>query len=328
MSITLTQGISNNSRIAKIKNTFVEQARYELSSRQQKILLYLIANIDTRLENFYYQDISIKELEAFLKIDNSTKWGDAYTEISKFIIEMSQMQFFLKSGEGYKGKELPAPVNIFRKLHPQKNEGGESVVRFMFSESMKEYLILFTKDFVQIDTRDIRRMKNRYAIRLFQMLKAVFNKSMKYKDVITKTISVDELRFILAVEDKYNAFKSFSQFVLKPAIKEINKLTPIEIKSNYIRKGRSIYAVEFYIMANKEYVHPSQGRLPFPKEKKLKKVAKRAPFDMEQFKTRYSRIYLDLIKDIQRQFPQIPMNNQAWQHALMNACEAWYRKNV
>jgi|GEM_PF-5089256 len=335
MSIALVHGINNNSRIAKIKNTFAEQASYELSSRQQKVLLYLIAKIDTRLKDFYYQDITIKELEAFLKIDTNSKWGDAYSEISNFIIEMSNMQFFLKSKEEYEGNKLPIPINVFQQLEPKKNDVGESIVEFMFSEPMKNYLINFTKDFVQIDTRDIRQMKNRYAIRLFQMLKAVFNNKMKHKNVVVKKITIEELRFILAVDNKYTSFKSFSQFVLKPAVKEINKLTPIELilqdgkKLKYIRKGRSIHAVEFYIMANKKYVHPSQGRLPFPKDKnKAKRTTKKAPFDIEQFKTRYSRIYLDLIKDIQRQFPQMPMENQAWQHALMNACETWYRKNA
>lgn len=75
-------------------------------------------------------------------------------------------------------------------------------------------------------------------------------------------------------------------------------------------------------MANAKYVHPSQGMLPIPIDKKRKistKVKKKAPFDMEQFTKRYGRIYLHLIKDIQREFSQMPMNNQVWQHALRNA---------
>ena len=83
---------------------------------------------------------------------------------------------------------------------------------------------------------------------------------------------------------------------------EINKLTPIEIKPNYKRKGRSVHAIEFYIMANGKYIHPSHGMLPFPRDKKSKaksQAKKKAPFDMEQFMTRYNRIYLDLIKEIQ-----------------------------
>lgn len=55
---------------------------------------------------------------------------------------------------------------------------------------------------------------------------------MKYKDLITKTITLDELRFLLAIDVKYETFKSLNQFVLKPAVKEISKLTPIEIKLN------------------------------------------------------------------------------------------------
>ncbi len=329
MSVTLSQGKINNSRIAKIKNTFVEHARYELTSRQQKVLLYLIANLDNRLDDFFYQDIAIKELEAFLKTDTQSKWGDAYSEISNFILEMQDLKFVFKSGEDYKGKKLPGTITCFDGIKPQKNEAGESIVRFMFGQSMKEFLIHLTQDFVQIDTRDVRRMKNRYAIRLFQMLKAEFNKRMKYKDLITKTITLEELRFILALEDKYETFKSLNQFVLKPAVKEINKLTPIEIKLNYKRKGRSVNAIEFYIMANGKYTHQSQGVLPFPLDKKAKKKAKKkAPFDMDQFIKRYNRIYLDLIKDIKKQLPQISMDNQAWQHALRNACETWYRKNV
>ena len=56
--------------IARIDNTFVYNARYQLSAREAKVMLYLISKIDPiKQSQLNEQIISVKELEAILKGD-------------------------------------------------------------------------------------------------------------------------------------------------------------------------------------------------------------------------------------------------------------------
>ena len=68
----------------------------------------------------------------------------------------------------------------------------------------------------------------------------------------TGWISVEDLRKLFDVEEgRYPAFKSFNQFILKPAIQVVNENTDIELTSEGKREGRSITHIRFHIQNKK-----------------------------------------------------------------------------
>ncbi len=57
----------------------------------------------------------------------------------------------------------------------------------------------------------------------------------------TGWISVGDLRKLFDVEEgRYSAFKSFNQFILKPAIQVVNEKTDIVLTPERKREGRSV----------------------------------------------------------------------------------------
>jgi len=77
MTKQLTTRSSN--KIARIENRFIFNAQYKLTAREQKVILYLISNIDPKNQKrFHEQIISVKKLESVLKADGK-KWGGLYT---------------------------------------------------------------------------------------------------------------------------------------------------------------------------------------------------------------------------------------------------------
>ena len=66
------ENVSN--KIARIENKFIFHAQYKFTSREQKVILYLIANINPKQERFIEQIIPVRELEQVLKSDGK-KWG-------------------------------------------------------------------------------------------------------------------------------------------------------------------------------------------------------------------------------------------------------------
>lgn len=326
-----------NGQIARIENAFVENAQYNLSVREQKIILYLIAGIDPRKEDFQRVTIPVKEIELALKADNK-KWGGLYKEMDKFARRISQKQITFISDVEIEGRSLRGYINWFSHVMPTKNKYGEVCIEFEFAPVLKSFL-LNLKQFVQIDRADIGEMKHFYSIRLYQLFKSWYQKQSNHKKVVTKIYEVSELRKLLNLEEKYPEFKSLSQFVLRPALKEINEKTSIVVEKVYRRNThRKVIAIEFRISSKKDM--PKQlslladslrnGEKRSIREMSKKEIAqKRKQFDFTKFTKNYKKQYHQIFKQTKKALgSKVDGNSEAFKTAVCNACETWFIENV
>ena len=68
--------------IARIENTLIFHAEYQLTAKEQKVMLYLISSIDpVRQKRFESQIIPLKNLETVIMSDN--KNGSFYNGVKK-----------------------------------------------------------------------------------------------------------------------------------------------------------------------------------------------------------------------------------------------------
>ena len=75
---------NNTLPVARLDNTFVDNARYQLTAREAKVMLFLISKIDPiKQKRLHEQTISVKALERILKEDGK-KWGGLYSEMQAF----------------------------------------------------------------------------------------------------------------------------------------------------------------------------------------------------------------------------------------------------
>ena len=71
-------------------------------------------------------------------------------------------------------------------------------------------------------------------------------------NVSTVEYTVERLKFLLKVSDKYEQFKYFNDQVIKPAIKEINEKTSVKIISvDKLREGRQVKGLAFRFIDQK-----------------------------------------------------------------------------
>lgn len=77
----------------------------------------------------------------------------------------------------------------------------------------------------------------------------LYENTVRYKGTgSTGTKSISEWRKLLqAYAEVYNEFKYFKRDVIEKALKEVNELTDLIITANYIKEGRSVVAICFYI---------------------------------------------------------------------------------
>ena len=85
-------------------------------------------------------------------------------------------------------------------------------------------------------------MKSKYSIRLYELFKSYYN--LRYFE-----ISVDELKKMLNVENKYTDYKNFRVNVIDKSIEEINSTTDLQVSYTPIRNNRVITHLYFSITA-------------------------------------------------------------------------------
>ena len=64
-------------------------------------------------------------------------------------------------------------------------------------------------------------------------------------------LSIDELRRVFNVEDKYPRFAELKRRVIEAAVKEVNLNSPKHIEVEYQKRGRKITHVKFFCLNSK-----------------------------------------------------------------------------
>ena len=127
--------------------------------------------------------------------------------------------------------------------------------------------------YAKLNLRLQNRFTHRYALILWEVCFDYFDTARDQGE--TPFIPLGKFRELMGVApDDYTAFKFLNQRVIKPAVKEINKLTNFVVKVEQKRVGRRIGFLKFRISRLKELpsVEPTQDAL-FPGIEDLPAVA-------------------------------------------------------
>lgn len=267
--------VFTSQEIARIENTFILHAQYRLGVREQKVILYLIAQIDPTQETFEERIIPVRELESMLKTDGK-KWGGIYREMEDFCENIISKRITFNTDVLVDNRPFKGRINWFQSVVPMYNDKGEVCIRFLFASDLKPFLLQL-KEYAQINRLEVARMRSAYSIRLFQIFKALREKQRKYRQIVEVAYEVNELKRLLLIEDQYARFNNFRQRVLEPACSEINLQTTIAVSMDFVRSSsKEVSHVRFSIRDNdarKASATPpsEQLALNLPTEKVAKK---------------------------------------------------------
>ena len=260
--------IDNNDKIAKIDNTFILNAQYRMTAKEQKVLYYLISHLNPKGEkDFNVITVPIRHIEETLK-EASKKWGSLYEEIERLCESMISKNIKFPTNVMVEGKTLKGRINFFSSIRPLIDENGQTAVKFSFSPDMKPFLLQL-HHYVNIGVLEVVPMKNTHAIRMYSIFKSERDRLRGVKDVITMSYSLKELKAMLGIEDKYlkDNFKDFRIYVLDKIRDDINETCPTMIvKYDYIKAGRKIIGVVFTVYEKKTIA----GALEGPKKREVK----------------------------------------------------------
>lgn len=267
----------NTTQVAAIANKFIQHARYKLTPREMKLILYMASLIRPEDSDFETYLVPVTEIESVLKADEDKKHGSFYERLDDLLDSVTSKKITFPTDFVLEGVRLRGHINWVAGAVPKSNEDGVLCVEFGFSPQMKPFMLGLQERFTRFELMEVARMKSSFSIRLFQMCKAYYYENIRHGRN-TMTVGVKELKARLGIQDKYPDFRNFRRKVLDVAKDEINEKTRLTVELEYLRKSRRITDIAFIINEKDVDGHEDEDRIevkqiqgPAPRTKKVSK---------------------------------------------------------
>lgn len=122
---------------------------------------------------------------------------------------------------------------------------GEGKVSFLWSDDVLAYISQLERRFTQYKLADVAKLNTSYAIRMYELL-------MRFNSTNQRWINLSDFRSLFQLEDKYILFRDLNKRVIKPAIKEINSSSNLEVTYSTKKKGKSVVSLYFDFQEKKQ----------------------------------------------------------------------------
>lgn len=126
-------------------------------------------------------------------------------------------------------------INVCSQAVYKEHEGK---IEIQFTDSIMPYLAQVKQKFVLYNIKEIANFGSLYTTRLYELLQ-------EFQETGWMLKSVQELREIFAVGDKFKAYKDLKRYTFGHACQEINDNYDIGLGFEEIKEGRKVAAVRF-----------------------------------------------------------------------------------
>ena len=219
-----------------IQSYILTTAKYDYSVYEKRILYRIIElmqeytkgktlNARYSITKTMFDDIDvIMPSSAFLKDEkdqNYTRTKNALLSLNKKVIQ-------------YEDRESWGAFNLIER--PVVHKIGDNI-SFRISPVIAKAFLDFSKGFSKYELETAMSFKSEYSMRLYELL------SGQKKPI---TYSIDNLKIMFKVEDKYKLTANFINKVIIPAKKELDLKSPYSFEYKLIKLGRKINSIKFY----------------------------------------------------------------------------------
>jgi plasmid replication initiation protein len=224
------------------------EARYELSPREQKLVLYVIAMIEPEDADFKRYVVNISDFARLAKLSKD----DLYRELRELAEGLKSKVLLIPDHFDVEtGKTVKLITSWFSDALISPN--GEGYFAVEISRNLKPYLLQVKREFYQFKLQQVMRMRSAYGIRLYQWLKRwQFRRKMQ--------VTVADLRGIMGaaqpskrgkVVNSLVPYADFKRRAVQPAVEEINEKSDILVGFSEIKiKGsKAVESLAFTIIS-------------------------------------------------------------------------------
>lgn len=237
-------------KVAVIANKFIQSARYRLTIREQRLILYMATLIKPEDSDFKVYLIRISDIKDII-IPEKKKQGSFYEWLNELTESITSRKISFPTDFVIDGTRLKGHINWVSGAVPKLNEDNELCIEFSFGPQMKPFLLGLKEKFTKLNYSELSTMRSRFAIRVYQMCKSYINEHGQYGRN-TLTVKVQEFKERLCIADKYQQFSDLKRRVLDPSVKEINKKTSLNVALYIKRNNRRRPISISFTISNKE----------------------------------------------------------------------------
>lgn len=214
-------------------NELIQKSRFNLSLQQQKVVLYLISQIQPTDTEFKLYEFNINEFCKVCGIDNTS--GKNYADLKQAIKDIAQKVLWITLPNG-----KDATIRWIEKAYIDSKRG---MIEIRLDEDMKPFLLQLKDNFTAYEIIYTLHFKSKYTIRLYELIKSIhFHELRQYE----RTFQIDELKRMLGAET-YTLYKNFKLRVLTPSVNEINEYSDKTLSFIENKKGNKVVSITFTI---------------------------------------------------------------------------------
>lgn len=235
------------SDIDVIKHTASIHITNTVNIFQRRLWNILLANAYNDLNSEKTFTVNLRDLREVLKYksNNYEYLKNSLTELIGCVVEWNIL-----------GKDKENKWEAFGLLASAKIE--EDILTYTYATSLQK-LLYNPHIYARISLSMQNKFKSKHSLALYELCLDYFISKRGFGR--TPIIEIDQFRHLMGFSrnkkkpisktniDKYTVFKRLNEDVIKPAVKEINIKTEINIEVNYERKGRKVIGIQFLISA-------------------------------------------------------------------------------
>lgn len=221
-------------------NDLIRKTRYNLTTQQQKILLYAISKIRREDPPETEYEINIDELCEACGINIDQTGGYYYQSIKRDLKTLHDNSMWVKMPDG-----MEVLVSWIQ---------GAAIVPLCgtvyvsFNRRIAPYLFDLKERYTQYKLENVLVFKGKYTIRLYEILRSYTSQqAINEGREVEVMLSLDELKEKMMCPS-YSRWVDFNRFVLSEAVKEINESNEeMNISYDTYKTGRTITKINFII---------------------------------------------------------------------------------
>jgi plasmid replication initiation protein len=215
------------------KSNELVEASYNLTLWEQRLILAALSGLDSRKE--ISRDVVLTSSEYAELMQVPLK--NAHRELYQATAKLYERSVIIKHDDHIEEFRWIQRKAIYHK--------GEGKVSFTWSEDILTYISQLERRFTQYRLADVAKLNTSYAIRIYELL-------MRFNQTHERWIKLEDFKSLLQLENKYQLFRDLNKRVIKPAIKEINQSSNLEVYYSTKKQGRKVVGLQFDFQEKKQ----------------------------------------------------------------------------
>lgn len=232
-----------------VQSNEIVEANYKLTAAEQKVILNLIAQLDTTKEDFEVGRISAKSLSDACGFDQK----NGYRQLQRVVKKLMNRSIILqrRDGSGWYGSHWVQTCDYVRL---RKGNNDCSYIEFEMDRRLCPHFLQLRERFLKTELRSLVCFKHVYSTRFYM----IFRNRVKIGHM---RYTFDELRKLLELSKGYKKSIDIKNKIIKVAIAEINEKSDIHVDfAYYTQGGRTHVGVDFEF-----YLKPQEQPKPVSK---------------------------------------------------------------